>query len=137
MNKFTERINRIINYFDRSKFEYKNPDGSPLLSNVDQFPAQDFNINEHGFPYNSIAALMKATSIDEVNMLSQRLSELPTSDVGDTSPDVVFKFTRPRSLYDVVDVNNMLERQNYYNDIAKRQYEESLQSDNSVEPSEG
>lgn len=51
-----------------------------LIMAVDEFPSQDFNKNEAGWIRNDIAALARAQSQAEIELLLKRLGEVRTSD---------------------------------------------------------
>lgn len=72
-------------------------DGSDV--DVDQFPLQDFNINEFGYPYNDVSLLMRAQTKEEFDMLSSRLQEIPSYDVDDGLTDEE-KLSNLNSRYD-------------------------------------
>lgn len=73
--------------------------------------------------------MMKATSLDEINMLSQRLNELPKSDLGDIPDDKAVAFVKPRSLYDVVDLDLAIKSNTSYLETLKARFDMENKTD--------
>lgn len=82
--------------YDYQVVEIKKP--SIGLVPVDQYDAQDFNLNEAGWIRNDISQLARAQSKAEFDMIMSRLTEIKSSGglPDDISIDEAIKSIRPR-----------------------------------------
>lgn len=95
------------------KIEVSDNDDFVLLAvAVDQFPAQDFNLNDAGWPRNVISELAHAQSIAEYDMILSRIQELRGNYnlPDDMDTDTAISLIKPRSYQSACDFEKFAEK---------------------------
>lgn len=82
-----------------------------MLVPVDQYDAQDFNLNEAGWVRNSIAQIARAQSMDEYNALAARMVQVRVDNnlPEDVTDEQAFDLIKPRFAQSANEVQQFIE----------------------------
>lgn len=96
-------------------------------SDVDQYAAQKFNVGMNGFLENDITLVMRATSLEQLKRISQRLQEIPKNNPDNSKKSLLTITRETMSRYSQTPSELVRAQEQIYLDVLRDEREKLVQ----------